>query len=142
VHLIPKIELTSTFPLARPDPHCSRCVVVHLASADYADYVADSVAAAVGRPTKNGQRPQTKRQQQQQQMINAQQQVLIEEANANANVHGKVASGSALASGSGSSSRTSNLRGGKGKEREWGDSVHDASGGGGAVGRREDHDGW
>jgi hypothetical protein len=60
-------------------------------------------------------------------------------ANASANINGKVASGSA--SGSGSSSRTSSSRGGKGKERERGDSVNDASGGG-AVGRREDEDGW
>jgi hypothetical protein len=39
-------------PLARPDPHYSRCLVIHLASADGADYVSDSDA----RPTKNGQR--------------------------------------------------------------------------------------
>jgi hypothetical protein len=64
---------------------------------------------------------------------------LKEKGKANANVNGKVASG---ASGSGSSSRTSSSRGGKGKERERGDSVHDASGGAGAVGRREDDDGW
>ena len=34
------------------------------------------------------------------------------------------------------------MRNGKGKERERGDFVHDASRGGGAVGRREDDDGW
>jgi hypothetical protein len=55
----------------------------------------------------------------------------------NANINGKIASGS----GSGPSSRTSSSRGGKGKERERADSVHDASGGAGAVGRREDDDG-
>jgi ubiquitin carboxyl-terminal hydrolase 10 len=59
---------------------------------------------------------------------------------ANANVNGKVVSGSASGSGSPSTSRTSSSRGGKGKERERGDSVNDASGG--AVGRREDDDGW
>jgi len=53
-------------------------------------------------------------------------------ANAISNFNGKVASGSGL------SSRTSSSRGGKGKERERGDSV---SGGGGAMGRREDDDG-
>jgi len=59
-------------------------------------------------------------------------------ASAISNLNRKVASGSA--SGSGSSSRTSSSRGGKGRER--GHSVHDVSGGGGAVGRREDDDGW
>ena len=40
-------------PVARPDPHHPRCVVVHLASADGADYVTDLVAVA--RSTKNRQ---------------------------------------------------------------------------------------
>ena len=55
-------------------------------------------------------------------------------ANANANINGKVSS----ASGSGMSSRTSTSRGER--ERERGDSVYDASGGGGTVGRGEDND--
>jgi len=58
-------------------------------------------------------------------------------ANAISNFNGKVAWGS----GSGSSSRTSSSRGRKGKERERGDSIHDPSGGGGAVGRSKDEDG-
>ena len=64
---------------------------------------------------------------------------LKEKGKANANVSGRVTSGSALPPAS--SSRTSSSRGGKGKERERSDSVYDVSGGG-AVGRREDDDGW
>ena len=63
---------------------------------------------------------------------------LKEKGKANSNINGKVALGSGLSS----TSRTSSSRGGKGKVREQGDSVHDASRGGGAVGRREDEDRW
>ena len=45
-----------TFSLAQPDLHYPRCVVVHLASADCANYVANSVAIAGIRATKNRQR--------------------------------------------------------------------------------------
>jgi len=65
MHLISKIELISNFLSAWPDPHYSRCVVVHLASTDCADYIADSVAGAGARPTKKVNAAHTQQQQQQ-----------------------------------------------------------------------------